>query len=182
MAAYPQLHWGLTRALDLSLFPNSSAPARERRLLDLARLPWCRGGRLPDGLRRHLLDGLSADLRERIAVRYDWLLSEARIDGHGRIRLPVDLPERGRLRDNLRHWLRRDRALAEPGDPLRDRVFAELLLGRAGRLDLRLPRMLARRLGLRLAAWLPRTALVLTVALAAGGLLQLAWSHWVASG
>ena len=179
MAAYPQLHWGLTRALDLGLFRGALPAARERRLLDLARLPWCRAGRLPDWLRCHLFDRLSVDRRERIAACYQWLLSEAQIDGHGRVRLPVDLPESGKVRENLIHWLRRDRTLAEPGDPLRDRVFAELLLGRrAGRLDLRLPSDLARHLGPRLAAWLPRTALALALAAVAGGLLQLAWSHW----
>jgi len=50
MAAYPQFHWGLTRLLDLSLFPDSDsgAVARERRLLKVARLPWSRAGWLPD--------------------------------------------------------------------------------------------------------------------------------------
>jgi len=60
LAAYPQLHWGLTRVLDLGLFPAGGAPGapsqvdprrRERRLLEIARLPWSRRGAMPDWLR-----------------------------------------------------------------------------------------------------------------------------------
>jgi hypothetical protein len=153
MGAYPWLHWGLTRALDLILLPNTAPGMRERRLLRLARLPWCRAGRLPDWLRRHLLRSLSPARRAEIGACWQDLLRDARIDGNGRVRLPVDLPApadpraKRPVRKDLRRWLRREQELAAPGDPLRDRIFAELLFGRRrDPLALSLPPDLAKQL------------------------------------
>ena len=179
MAAYPQLHWGLTRALDLGLFRAPAAARREQRLLAVARLPWCRAGHLPDWLREMLKNDLDSVDVERVARLYQWLMREAEINGRGTISLPVALPESGRFWRGLRRWLRARGQVADRYDPRNDRVFAEILLGhRARRLDFRLPRPLARRLGPRLNALLPRLVLATLVAAAAGGVVQQAWNGW----
>ena len=179
MAAYPQLHWGLTRALDLGLFRAQDAAQREQRLLSVARLPWCRAGDVPDWLREALKNELTPAEVERIARLYQWLMREAEINGRGAIRLPISLPESGRFWRGLRRWLRARGQVADRYDPRNDRVFAEILLGRRARwLDFRLPRPLARRLGPRLNALLPRLALAALLAAVAGGAAQLAWNRW----
>jgi formylglycine-generating enzyme required for sulfatase activity len=176
MAAYPHLHWGLTRALDLGLFREETSTQREHRLLSVARLPWCRAGHAPDWLRELLKSELTPAEVERVAQIYQWLMREADIDGRGTISLPVSLPERGR---NLRRWLRARGEVADRHDPRNDRVFAEILLGRrARRLDFRLPRPLARRLGPRLNALLPRFVPAALLAVAAGGAVHLVWNEW----
>ncbi len=179
MAAYPQLHWGLTHALDLGLFREQTAAQRERRLLSVARLPWCRAGNVPDWLREALRDELAPTEIERVARLYQWLMREAEVNGRGAIRLPVSLPESGRFWRGLRRWLRASGQVADRYDPRNDRVFAEILLGRrARRLDFRLPRPLARRLGPRLNALLPRLVLAGLLAAVAGGVVRLGWNGW----
>jgi len=179
LTAYPQLHWGLTRALDLGLFREQTAAQRERRLLSVARLPWCRAGNVPDWLREALKDELAPAEVGRIARLYQWLMREAEVNGRGAIRLPVSLPESGRFWRGLRRWLQARGQVAERHDPRNDRVFAEILLGRrARRLDFRLPRPLARRLGPRLNALLPRLVLAGLVAAVAGGAVRLGWNGW----
>ncbi|MDX1654601.1 MAG: formylglycine-generating enzyme family protein [Candidatus Competibacteraceae bacterium] len=180
MAAYPQLHWGLTRALDQGLFPDQGAGRREGRLLSVARLPWCRAGGLPDWLRELLLEELESGEVEHIARLYQWLMNEAEVNGRGSISLPVSLPEPGGFWRSLRRWLRARGEVADRYDPRNDRVFVQVLLGRRARLlDFRLPTALARRLGPRLNALLPRLALG---ALLAGGLgwsIDLVWDQWI---
>ena len=97
MAAYPQLHWGLTRALDLNLAPDAHTVARELWLLRIARLPWCREGWLPDWLREALQAQCGKSEQKIIANLYQQLMGLADIDGKGEISLPFDLsqPEAG---------------------------------------------------------------------------------------
>ncbi|MCB1824652.1 MAG: formylglycine-generating enzyme family protein [Candidatus Competibacteraceae bacterium] len=179
MAAYPQLHWGLTRALDLGLFREQTTAQREHRLLSVARLPWCRAGNVPDWLREALKDELAPAGVERVARLYQWLMREAEVNGRGTISLPVSLPESGRFWRGLLRWLRARGQVADRHDPRNDRVFAEILLGRrARRLDFRLPRPLARRLGPRFNALLPRLVLAGLVAAVAGGAVRLGWNGW----
>ena len=129
MAAYPQLHWGLTRVLDLHLFPPPAARAavpgalpvergpagdawsdREGRLLRIARLPWCRLGWLPDWLRAALLGRLGRPDQRAVRRVYRALLQRATTapggPGEVAIALPVSLPRSAGLLAGLWDWLR----------------------------------------------------------------------------
>ena len=193
MAVYPGLHWGLTRALDLSLFPEGTE--RDRRMLGIARLPWSREGWLPDWLRKVLVGSLSQRQRKRLAVIYRELFRRSAEAGEARIDLPVSVPPspgtswqrfwsglRQRFRREQRGWGRylADLIRFSPASSLaRDRIFAELILGgKLQILDFELDRALSRYLpGWR---WLGAAAPVvawLAIGLLAAAGLSYAWTH-----
>lgn len=180
MAAYPELHWGLTRALDLNLTPDSDPETRELRLLRIARLPWCREGWLPDWLREAMLEQCGKTQRKTIANLYQQLMGLADIDGQGEISLPFDLSEPDEAR-GLRSWLKRLTQVAPDESNLSDRIFANALLGnRLRSIDFLLPRNLASHLpagGMRLL--LPRLLLVLLLSGLAGWGLDWSWERWL---
>jgi formylglycine-generating enzyme required for sulfatase activity len=190
MAAYPQLHWGLTRLLDLSLFPTSDAVTRERRLLKVARLPWSRGGWLPDWLRAALLGRLGRAEARAIRALYRALLQRESTPGAGRLALPVTLPRAvgpwaglwawvRRRGWRLSGWLSAARTLSAEHGALNDAIFADVLFGwRVRPLDFVLPRGLLRRhlggaLGQALA---PRLLLAGLIALGGAWLAERAWN------
>ncbi len=157
MAVYPQVHWSLTRALDRSLFSEPGAMAsRERRMLRLAQLPWCRYGYMPDWLREDLIDALIPSQGERIRRLY-LALFRGVTGGEGEIVLPIAMPPRprdwwaalrSRWRAHDRRWWRFLSDLFVLGgraSVYRDPIFARLMLGGGRRLDLKLPGELARR-------------------------------------
>ena len=178
MAAYPQLHWGLTRALDLNLTPD--AVARELRLLRIARLPWCREGWLPDWLREALQAQCGKSEQKIIANLYQQLLGLADIDGKGEISLPFDLSQPAATR-GLRRWLQRLTQLAPQESSLRDRIFANALLGSRRRgIDFLLPRKLASHLPAgTMRLLLPRLLLLLLLGGLAGWGTGWAWDRWL---
>ncbi len=180
MAAYPQLHWGLTRALDLNLAPDADAVARELRLLRIARLPWCREGWLPDWLRQALQAQCGKNEQKIIANLYQQLLGLADIDGKGEISLPFDLSQPEATRD-LRSWLQRLTQLAPRDSSLRDRIFANALLGSRRRsIDFLLPRKLASHLPAgTMRLLLPRLLLVVLLGGLAGWGVGWAWDRWL---
>lgn len=193
VAAYPQLHWGLTRVLDLSLFPDDAAERRERRLLALARLPWSRRGWLPDWLREALLDPLPSTERRRIRRLYRRLLQARTAGGDSSFELPIALPERGSLLAGAWRWLR-DRewrlgpwltalhGLADEHGTLQDAIFADVLFGwRLGLLDFTVARrLLGGRFGGTLGrALMPRLLLALLLGAAGALLADRAWHAWL---
>ena len=214
LAAYPQLHWGLTRVLDDGLFPSpraesadSSAPAaeagralpgdrqtRERRLLQIARLPWSRQGWMPDWLRKALLERLDRSAERRMRRVYREILRRATAGGRHAIALPVNLPrpigvvaglaqwfrEQGW---RLRGWLTGIRATSDAHGALNDAIFADLLFGtRVRMLDFVIPkRLLARYLGNAVhRAMLPRLVIAVPLALGGAWLADVAWQTWLA--
>ncbi|MFP4309678.1 MAG: SUMF1/EgtB/PvdO family nonheme iron enzyme, partial [Desulfococcaceae bacterium] len=60
-AVYPELNWGLTLQVGRIL-----GGMTEEMLIRLIRLPWFRGGELPEPLRERLIEGLDAEDRRRI--------------------------------------------------------------------------------------------------------------------
>ncbi len=192
MAAYPQLHWGLTRLLDLSLLPDSDAVARERRLLKVARLPWSRAGWLPGWLREALLERLDRNGERTLRQIYRRLLHPESGTGDGRLALPVALPRAVGIRARLREWLRQkgwrldrwlsaSRTLSAEYGALNDAIFADVLFGwRPRLLDFVLPRHLLRRYlgGTLLRALLGRAALALALAAAGAWLAGGIWQQW----
>ena len=192
MAAYPQLHWGLTRLLDLSLFPEPAADARERRLLKVARLPWSRSGWLPDWLRAALLERLDRPAWRALRRLYRELLRPEGGAGARRTALPVVLPRAvglwGGLRDWLRQrgwrlgrWLGASRTLSAAHGALNDAIFADVLFGwRVPLLGFVLPRRLLRgHLGGSLRRAVVGHALVAALLAAAVAWLTAgAWERW----
>ena len=177
MAAYPVLHWELTRALDLSLLDQGGAARREARLFAIARLPWSRQGWLPEWLRQALRDSRSEAQREAIDGFYRNLMLQAEVDGSGRVALPVATggERRPALLRWLRDWWQTRGARALP----RDRIFASVLLGRRVRpLDLPLARHLLEKLPIAPRLLLPRlVGVVLTAGVVGWGLVA-GWEAW----
>jgi formylglycine-generating enzyme required for sulfatase activity len=193
VAAYPQLHWGLTRVLDLSLFPADDAEPRERRLLALARLPWSRRGWLPDWLREALLERLPGRERRRLRRLYRGLLQARTAGGDAAFELPIALPAPGGLLAGAWRWLRERgwragrwlaalRDLADDHGTLNDAIFADVLFGRRIRLlDFTVARRLLRgHLGGTLGrALMPRLLLALLLGCAGALLADRAWHGWL---
>ena len=187
VAVYPELNPGLTRRLDLALFPADSPEIRAQRLLRLARLPWLRAGRLPEWLRIALSERTGAAQTRRIGDLYRELLRQATVDGEGAVRLSIALPGSAepltrRLprvirerRWRLDRWIRDLAGFSGVDAPLRDRIFLDTVL-RPHLLDFRLPRRLTRLLPRRRAAtgWLPAAGLALVL----GAGLHLVWQGW----
>ncbi|MBV1878479.1 MAG: formylglycine-generating enzyme family protein [Pseudomonadales bacterium] len=157
MAAYPQIHWSLTRALDRSLFPQATdAASREQRMLRIAQLPWCRHGYMPDWLRDDLTRELIPAQVDRVKGVYLGLFQGVS-STRGEIVLPIALPPgAGEWWQNLSRRLRQAdggwdllRVLFEakpPASVYSDAVFARLMLGRGEKIDIRLGKTLARNL------------------------------------
>ncbi len=55
IAAYPQMKFEIALYLDTVMFADQTAAQRERRLLQITTLPWCREAQMPDYLRAVLL-------------------------------------------------------------------------------------------------------------------------------
>jgi hypothetical protein len=141
LAVYPELNFPLTLYLDKELC--GEATGREPRLLAVARLPWCRHGRMPEYLRRALVTGLPRNEYRQVRGVYRQLLDSALEGGGARFELEIAARSRWGLGRLLRAVVR-----SAPADTaIADAIFARVLLGgRPGRLDLELPRLLARRL------------------------------------
>ncbi len=184
MAVYPALHWGLTRILDSRLFPDATPEGtperREQRLIKLAQLAWSRIGWLPEWFRIYLLRRLPR--RQRRAIRQefqDLLRLRATTAGGMAIQLPFRVPERRPRRERgWRDWLEGLIARAPEYSPIKDAVFANLVLGgRLGLWDFTLPRWIGYRLPagkwqLFLGPLLKACAGVLLFGLVAAGLWQ----------
>ncbi|WP_089726450.1 hypothetical protein [Candidatus Thiosymbion oneisti] len=149
MAVYPVLHWGLTQVLDSRLFPDDTPERRERRLLRLAQLSWCRIGWLPEWFRIYLLRRLTR--RERRTIRGEFrilLRLRATATDGAAIRLPFRVAERPpRHEGGWRDYLAGLIGQAPDHSRIKDAVFANLILGgRLGLWDFTLPRWIGRRL------------------------------------
>ena len=123
-AAYPELRWALTQALDAQLGLDDGQ--REWRLRKLARLPWHRRGRIPNTIRHILLRSLAKADIQRITKAFD-ALQDADLDKP--MQVPVAIQKAPSVVD-------KDTATqsAEPGNVLGDPVFASVIRGRKPRL------------------------------------------------
>jgi hypothetical protein len=133
-AAYPAIYWRLTRALDVQL--GLAGSDRAVRLRKLARLPWYRHGRMPDGFRVAFLRSLDRYRRRRISDAYHALIEHRAEDP---LRLPVAVPDWKAARADLREMVQ----ASARHEPLGDQVFAEVVRGRKPRiLEFGLPSLL----------------------------------------
>ncbi|MGB0723360.1 MAG: SUMF1/EgtB/PvdO family nonheme iron enzyme [Gammaproteobacteria bacterium] len=146
IAAYPQFHWGLLRALDIVLDPQCPDERREARLLRMARLPWAREGWMPLWLRWQLLSGLKrGEYREVAAILRTLFLppDEAETAGADRRAIPLDVRLKRRRQREPWGWLSTLKAWFDkaPRDSAAsDQIFARLVTGGfTGRLSFLLP-------------------------------------------
>jgi WD40 domain-containing protein len=133
-AIYPELRWELTLLLGDYVMEQ---PSREQ-MEALARLPWLRIGSMPGWLREALLQTLDDQDRERIAslLRAKIMTSEME-EGTSDLELEV-------AGDETTLWEEyRQRAQAEPGSPLQDRIF---LSSSGSKLSFQLPKGVGKRL------------------------------------
>ena len=160
IAMYPKLHGPLSLAVYHWLAEHDQAAHEPALLLKIAALPWCRQGWLPQWLRRALLRQLPDDDYQNLHQFYRELFQP---DGKTLQKVGIQLefarPEPFRFRS----WLRTAISRARYNSPLRDQIFAQVLLNpRRWRDELILPRASARvlppgalqfgRAGLKLAA------------------------------
>ncbi len=139
-AIFPSISWPVTCHLGRQLKDESGESLfTEERLLQLARLPWFRHGKMPDWLRLELTCGLDRGERERLRSSLRELLAEASL-----AQAPDGEPEIAQAKG----W-RSDRALARflarqgEESPLRDYLFLTFMRGRRpSRLALAAPRRL----------------------------------------
>ena len=172
MAAYPELHFGLTLALDKLLNDHSGSDTPSQRLARIAALPWARHGYIPDYLREKLLSQCAKSAKTRIAQAYTDLFEAKTCATDGRnVRLPI-ARYKPRL---LRRYLRDLFGLAPQDSPLNDRLFAHVLLGQTSRtLDFELPRFIGDVL--RGKRWVGIVAVLLVTCLfTLGAQLGMAW-------
>lgn len=185
-AIYPEFRWSLVRLLDLSLAKTDShysaeAKDQERRLLNLAQLPWAREGWLPKWLRDELITRASSQNRRALRALYFQLLEQGATGATNNAQLQVFY--RGKpsasLASAVRHWF----AEAKQGSALSDGVFADFLWGGwYSRIRFVLPRYLT---GLiphpRFFYRMPGQVLAVCLALAVGYGMSQGWQQWGAA-
>ena len=144
-AVYPEIRWNIVVHLGKSLSGRDGQPLmNESRLLAIARLPWFRFGRMPDWLRRHLVDELTMRQEAEIQKALQLLFVSALDCGDRRADLMIaksDLP------NSLgRAVLRKIYRSAQSGGSARDHVFATFMCAPLG---VRLPRRVRGLIALR---------------------------------
>jgi hypothetical protein len=134
-AVYPALSWNLTLYLGGALRDRAGAALLESSsLLDLARLPWFRYGRMPDWLRALLILDMPPEQVEAVRVELAALLITAvrgRIDD---AQLEIVRKRGGALTLLARPLLRRLERDAAEDSPQRDYVFLNFMATRRERL------------------------------------------------
>jgi formylglycine-generating enzyme required for sulfatase activity len=165
LAIYPQLKWPLTLYIDWRLAPAGEPEAqRERRIFDLARLPWFRHGRMPDSLRMRLIRSLPTPREREIRELYRALLDSALEQGEKSVELTIDSAPSADSWKRIRRLFGR----TDPAGIYADRIFAKtLLVGRSGLLDIVLERKLEQVLPARGRLRFAVLALALAVSTAA---------------
>ncbi len=171
-AVYPQLVSILTITLDQLLFPADNGAQREQRVVWLSRLPWFRVGRMPDYLRRELLQRIDESVIERINGAYRQIFARvSESPGRQGSSLPF-IVQAGGFKTYVRDLVR----FAPQGSPMADSLFADVMFtGRSGPLDFVLPKNLSHWLpGKRYRLWPVLMAGVVTALLVAG--MHVGWS------
>lgn len=144
-AVYPELHWNLTRFLGDALGSRGGGPASSASgFASMLRLPWFRHGHMPDWLRSRLIAALPEAEDARVRRALQGLLVSS-VVGQG-TQFALDIArERGFSASSFAQALFGRIARKSP-DPsaINERVFATFM--RAGRLSLRIPWALRKRL------------------------------------
>jgi len=140
-AVYPEMHFNLTIYLGANLKDGrGNALLTTERLTALFRLPWFKAGYMPDWLRLYLVSGLSQEdlVFVREVLNRLWLSAASGSDKA--INLEIAHKHRGALTELARSVFRKMARRSTPVSPLRDHVFASVMLGRSlERLGVRIP-------------------------------------------
>ena len=126
-AVYPRVHAGLSLVLDERLHPDDAATVREQRLMRFSRLPWCRQGRIPEGLRLHWLRSLSPSQRETLRAAFESIFAARAEQPRQRSgSLAIKVPPKPSVRRLLGDLFRFSPSQSVFGDA----IFASIVLGR----------------------------------------------------
>ena len=144
-AVYPEITWPLLMFLDWRLAPaNDTDAAREDRLFNLARLPWCRHAHIPDYLRFQLIRTLTESETQEVRNLFRSLFDSALVEGAKSLEFTIaEPPSEKRWDEIVRQWFTSRRDDTREADYIYPKV---LLSGQPGLLDFELPRQLMRLL------------------------------------
>ena len=124
IAAYPELRWPIARFLNEELFPDDGDSLEaEERLVRIARLPWCREGKMPAYIRLRLMNQLSGAQREHVQSTYYSLLNETHRASSGGPTVEIADPGSKSLLEFVRQML-----FSAPPGPYRDYIFQSVML------------------------------------------------------
>ncbi|HTU44089.1 MAG TPA: hypothetical protein VMF91_03465 [Bryobacteraceae bacterium] len=140
-AVYPELHFNLTVYLGANLKDAQGNPLlTTRRLTALFRLPWFKAGYMPDWLRLYLVSGLSQEDLAFVRGVLNRLWLSAASGSDKAINLEIAHKHQGALTELARSVFRKMARRSTAVSPLRDHVFASVMLGRSlERLGVRIP-------------------------------------------
>jgi hypothetical protein len=144
LAVYPKIYWSLTMYIGQRLYsaddPGLSAEAQMR---EIFRLPWLTFGHMPNWLRRRLVEGMPADLRNRVHQILEDLLVSVTSRDPKKFAMSLDL---ARTQSPEEESNRVDRE--ELSD---DQILIDFMTGREAKAeDFRLRSRVARALGIPL--------------------------------
>ena len=141
-AAYPAVNFNLTLYLGNELKDAAGRPLFTlERAASLFRLPWMQEGYMPDWLRLRLLGELSPEQTQSIRQALNRLWLSAAVGSSKAIDLEIARKYSHSLMIFGRLLYRRLRLSSPPDSPLRDYVFASVMLGRShSPLGVRIPR------------------------------------------
>ena len=143
-ALYPEMNWDLTLFWGYNLKDTHDRPLfSEQRLQALSTLPWFQHGRMPDWLRRLLLDDLPFQKEKKIRQSMSRLLLTAIDQPLDGFKLEYAIDQNTILSRLLKPVLKTLSDEATPKGPLKDHIFLSFM---ENRLSVQIPRKLNRML------------------------------------
>jgi len=141
-AAYPEIHFNLTLYLGSNLHDSDGRPLfTNERAAALFRLPWMQRAYMPDWVRLHLLKQISEEQRQQVQELFNRLWLSVATDSSKAINLEIARQHPRTLAAMAHSAFEKFRRKAASDSPLRDYVFANMMLGKSlDPLAVRLPK------------------------------------------
>jgi hypothetical protein len=141
-AAYPEIHFNLTLYLGSNLHDADGHPLfTNERAAALFRLPWMQRAYMPDWVRLHLLKQISEEQRRQVQELFNRLWLSVATDSSKAINLEIARQHPRTLAAMAHSAFEKFRKKAASDSPLRDYVFASMMLGKSfDPLAVRLPK------------------------------------------
>jgi hypothetical protein len=141
-AAYPEIHFNLTIYLGSNLHDSGGQPLfTNERAAALFRLPWMQRAYMPAWVRLHLLKQMSEEQRQQVQELFNRLWLSVATDSSKAINLEIARQHPRTLAAMAHSAFEKFRKKAASDSPLRDYVFASMMLGKSlDPLAVRLPK------------------------------------------
>jgi hypothetical protein len=141
-AAYPEIHFNLTLYLGSNLHDSDGRQLfTNERAAALFRLPWMQRAYMPDWVRLHLLKQLPEEQRRQVQELFNRLWLSVATDSSKAINLEIARQHPRTLAAMAHSAFEKFRKKAASDSPLRDYVFASMMLGKSfDPLAVRLPK------------------------------------------